>query len=53
VSIFSRQAHRVEGAREWRRWEANIRTLSKPDAALQIARFVSASHGAATFLSSS
>lgn len=33
----------ADGAREWRRWEANIRALSKPDAALQIARFVSGS----------
>jgi processive 1,2-diacylglycerol beta-glucosyltransferase len=28
-------------AREWRRWEANIKAISRPDAALQIARFVS------------
>jgi processive 1,2-diacylglycerol beta-glucosyltransferase len=27
-------------AREWRRWHDNIRALSRPDAALQIARFV-------------
>jgi processive 1,2-diacylglycerol beta-glucosyltransferase len=27
-------------AREWRRWEANIRAISRPDAALQIARCV-------------
>lgn len=26
-------------AREWRRWEANIKAISRPDAALQIARF--------------
>ena len=27
-------------AAEWRRWEANIRAISRPDAALQIAKFV-------------
>lgn len=32
----------ANGAREWRRWHENIRALSRPDAALQIARFVSA-----------
>ncbi len=31
----------ANGAREWRRWHDNIRALSRPDAALQIARFVS------------
>lgn len=31
----------ADGAREWHRWHANIRALSRPDAALQIARFVS------------
>jgi processive 1,2-diacylglycerol beta-glucosyltransferase len=31
----------ANGAREWRRWHENIRALSRPDAALQIARFVS------------
>jgi len=30
----------ADGAREWRRWHENIRALSRPDAALQIARFV-------------
>jgi processive 1,2-diacylglycerol beta-glucosyltransferase len=30
----------ADGARRWREWEENITRLSRPDAALQIARFV-------------
>jgi processive 1,2-diacylglycerol beta-glucosyltransferase len=33
----------AENAREWRRWEANIKTISKPDAALRVARFITSS----------
>jgi UDP-N-acetylglucosamine:LPS N-acetylglucosamine transferase len=30
----------ADGAADWRAWEQNITRLSRPDAALQIARFV-------------
>ena len=30
----------ADGAAQWRRWEANIARLSKPDAAREIARFI-------------
>jgi processive 1,2-diacylglycerol beta-glucosyltransferase len=35
----------ANGAAEWRLWEANITRLSRPDAALQIARYVLQSRG--------